>query len=298
MSNFGKDRRSQDLSEEKDQLLEDIKQYTDFDFTEDRSPQPNNGSSGTSSGSGTGYRALDAKTIGLVLVAVYRNISWQATIRNTLHFLKPSFLQGPEARAKIRPAKLHPTSYLDGMRGTAAFSVFIFHLLYSPYMTERGWGANNKHYDFWRLPIIRLPYQGSIGVAIFFVISGYALSYRPIKLVRSGKMLDGYQSLTSTLLRRWARLFLPTAASTFMIMLLLRVGAYESLRKDLKDKVYWRNFVESHPARAGKFTKQLWHWIQQQWLICDVTWKGAGGLCTFYQPMLDCETILANTVLL
>jgi hypothetical protein len=267
MSNFGRDRRS----EEKDQLLEDIKQYTDFEFTEDRSPPPTNAAPAT--------RALDTKTIGLLAVAIFRNISWQAAIRNTLHFLKPSFLQGPEMRAKIRPAKLHPTSYLDGMRGTAAFSVFIFHLLYSPFVTERGWGASNKYYDFVRLPIIRLPYQGSIGVSIFFVISGYALSYRPIKLMRAGKMLDGYQSLTSTLLRRWARLFLPTAASTFMIVLLLRVGAYEPLRKDLKDKMYWRNFVEGHPARAGKFTKQLWHWMGQQWQIIDVTWKGAGGLC-------------------
>ena len=38
-------------------------------------------------------------------------------LASLLWFLVPSYLQGPEARAKLRPTKVTPTTYFDGLRG-------------------------------------------------------------------------------------------------------------------------------------------------------------------------------------
>ena len=282
MNNFGESRRSED-QEEKNLLLEEIKTFEDFETDENHSQR-------TSYGNQT--PKMDADTIRLLMLAIYRKLSLQVSLKSFLHFLKPSFLQGPEARAKIRPAKLHPTAYLDGIRGTAAFCVFMVHYLFSPYNTDVGWGSDGKFYSFWRLPVIRLAYQGSFAVALFFVISGYALSYKPLRLLRANKMLDGYQALASTLFRRWSRLFLPTVASTFMVFLLIRFGAYEAIRPDLENKKYFRYYVEPHPHRFSEcpncFTRQFWHWARQIWWLSDeYRWSDADGQCTFLIQALD-----------
>lgn len=246
-SNYGALRKSEDV--ERDRLLEEINEldaedekYTGFD-----------------SNNPPGWN-----TLFLVIMAAIRTAPW----RGFLRFFIPSFLQGPEARAKLRPTRVHPTAYLDGMRGVAALFVFFCHYGYKSYTTGTGYGARGGFYHFWRLPLIRLWYQGSPGVAIFFVISGYALSFRPLKLMRSGKTLEFYQALNSTLFRRYARLFIPTAVSTFIIMMLLQLGVYEWTREFSHDRKYLHNVTEYH-LRLMPFWTQVWHWVKQMWYFTE-----------------------------
>ena len=97
--------------------------------------------------------------------------------------LVPTFLHRRPQNDHDKANTLAPTAFLDGMRGLAAFVVFICHLTYGTFDITRAWGAPPDpetqspavYRDFLRLPIVRLLYSGPPMVAIFFVVSGYAL---------------------------------------------------------------------------------------------------------------------------
>lgn len=78
-----------------------------------------------------------------------------------------------------------------------------------------------------QLPIIRLAISGLPNVYVFFVISGYALSYKPLKLLyRLERPEDTYRTLASSAFRRHSRLFMPAAVVCFFSMLMVRFGWY------------------------------------------------------------------------
>ncbi|KAH7017196.1 acyltransferase family-domain-containing protein [Ilyonectria destructans] len=200
-----------------------------------------------------------------------RSTHWRVLIVRLAWFFVPSFLQGRSMREQIRPAKLGPTAYLDGMRGMAALFVFHCHYSYSTFAIANGWGFNGGHYEIVRLPFIKLFYAGPAAVCVFFVISGYALSYRPIKNIRSGNVKDFSTGLSSMVFRRAIRLFLPTTISTFMVVCLIRMGVFEWTRAFAMNPTYLRKVREVHPKMLSTAHEQ---WVQ---------WAGAifGGFKVF-----------------
>lgn len=123
------------------------------------------------------------------------------------------------------------TAYLDGIRGVGAFMVFIQHFA-APFQPAIV-GDRNRKFHSWSVfqyPIIRLFYSGgSFAVALFFVLSGFALSRRTLLL----KMRNGTQNslieskVGSAIFRRGIRLFLPATSIVFLIMIGACFGAYE-----------------------------------------------------------------------
>lgn len=61
---------------------------------------------------------------------------------------------------------------------------------------------------------------------IFFVISGYALSYKPIKVSRQGRYDELSSALASSVFRRHPRLFMPAIIVTFCTAILTWLGAF------------------------------------------------------------------------
>ena len=148
--------------------------------------------------------------------------------------LSPSFFLSSRHK---KPRKLFPTSYLDGLRGVAAFFVVVHHYV-TAYTTSSFYGygypygeAPDRYNWFWLLPFVRVMHAGRFMVIIFFVISGYVLSYRSLKLARQGKNLELLDSLSSSVFRRWLRLHLPVAASCFMAFMLARFNAWHYMPK-------------------------------------------------------------------
>jgi peptidoglycan/LPS O-acetylase OafA/YrhL len=122
--------------------------------------------------------------------------------------------------------KLRSTAWLDGLRGLAAFEVFIFH--YDDGWIDRslGWG-NIKFTDpaWYRAPFIRTFYASGDGaVCLFFAISGFALSYKVLTLIRTQQHDKILASLSSSVFRRGIRLYMPVAIETFILMILCRMG--------------------------------------------------------------------------
>lgn len=88
----------------------------------------------------------------------------KSLISGFLWFLVPSFIQeyiSPPTKEK----KLHPTAWLDGLRGYAALFVFWYHMMnpFHPHHLE-GYGYNPSGSHWIQLPIIRLVYSGNVMV--------------------------------------------------------------------------------------------------------------------------------------
>ncbi|KAK2045168.1 acyltransferase [Colletotrichum somersetense] len=155
-----------------------------------------------------------------------------ARLTAILFFLMPSFVQtrlGPNDLKNHR-RRLYPTSWLDGLRGVASLIVFICHYsgpnfgsyLARPYGIPRE--DDNAASSPLQLPFIRVIYSGKPMVHIFFVISGFVLSLKSLQQARKHNYDALHRTLSSSVFRRGFRLFLPTTASTLIIMIMIRLG--------------------------------------------------------------------------
>ncbi len=202
-------------------------------------------------------------TITTFLVAL---IAWAAKLRPLL----PSFI-ADLLRPDLKPKyKIHPTSYLDGLRGLAAFCVCLFHYTQenAPYLM-RAWGVHKKNdfSTFVQLPLIRLIYSGGPMVPIFFVISGFVLSYKPLKSIHARDLDKCYTALVSSTFRRPFRLFLPCLISTLCIAVLVHMGwLYKAKPTVLAEVRKWVADIFLHVTwswdwerqKQGQYDGHLW----------------------------------------
>ncbi|QIW98243.1 hypothetical protein AMS68_003761 [Peltaster fructicola] len=127
---------------------------------------------------------------------------------------------------ETQTAELRSTAWLDGLRGLAAFQVFIFHYCDGWFEHSRGWGQDGvKDQQWWRLPFIRSIYgSGDTAVCVFFAISGYVLTHKMLSLLRQNRRQDVYSFVASAMFRRGVRLYMPVIIESFILMVLGRVG--------------------------------------------------------------------------
>lgn len=198
--------------------------------------------------------------------------------------LLPSFVQNWMGFERSKPEKLSPTSYLDGMRGLAALFVFFCHYSYTCFVITKGYGSGEpgENTNILQLPIIRLFYSGPPMVCLFFVISGYALSLKPLKQLRTQSWDKLFNTMSSSIFRRGMRLFIPTTISTFTIVVMLWLGWYEPTREFAGNKELLRNIIEYHPERLDTFSQQFWDWAWKAFNFIYVWgWDPFGGSTTY-----------------
>ncbi|PSS12381.1 hypothetical protein M430DRAFT_170225 [Amorphotheca resinae ATCC 22711] len=172
--------------------------------------------------------------------------------------LVPSFLQ-PRLRPTPPKPHLHPTSYLDGLRGIASFIVMMGHY------TEENLGWYTEPYGLYengapssplQLPFVRVIYSARPMVHIFFIISGYVLSYKPLKQIHSQQYAALATTLSSSVFRRGIRLFLPSIVTLFIMALAVYYG--------LSDPRYASPFLS--------LSLQLSHWWSTCWELLWASW--------------------------
>ncbi|KAK6542443.1 hypothetical protein TWF694_006396 [Orbilia ellipsospora] len=175
-------------------------------------------------------------------------------------FLIPSFAsQSPEQEHKITP-----TSWLDGLRGIACFIVFIYHYGYAYFPSQRNAYDGEANHYFFQLPVIRIVHSGSAMVAIFYVISGFALSYKTVNLLR--KPISSLQSgsspgqlivvnLASSIWKRWLRLVLPCFGTFMLVSLVVAGGGFETI--PFGQKGLLPRHVEPRPPKLNGLYEQL-----------------------------------------
>jgi peptidoglycan/LPS O-acetylase OafA/YrhL len=187
---------------------------------------------------------IDILTFGLITELPPLGYSGIYLFRRGLLVLLPSFVFiGRKDNTKTKP--IHPTAYLDGVRGMAAFLVFIFHMIiiFFPSLLL-GWKPPART-NFFQLPWIRLVTAGHGMVAVFFVVSGFSISVGPLKRIRSGDMNTFNSSIASSIFRRWLRLYVPCLVMSFIIMVVVYTEGDNGLLGVVK---------------LPTFTDQFWDW--------------------------------------
>lgn len=171
--------------------------------------------------------------------------------KNFFLFLIPSFLS-PHSTLEFKKYKVNSTEWLDGLRGIAAFFVFVYHFVVV-YVEEHDFSWDPvRHPNLIQLPILRLFYSGTAMVRIFFVISGFALTYKPVKLMRKpGSHGSLMKTLASSVFRRYLRLFLPCLGAYFMIHCWRAWGAFDWFEVRHKVNVHiLPGDIEKYPAKS------------------------------------------------
>ena len=143
--------------------------------------------------------------------------------RWSLNIVRPEFLTlHPGSPKKL----LRRTAWLDGLRGFAAFIVYLHHNqlwahdIHGNSVFENAFGYEGRHY-FVALPFIRHFFSGGhFAVAIFFVISGYVLSVKSLGSIQKSQHIVSADSIGSALFRRWLRLYIPVIGFTLSWMII------------------------------------------------------------------------------
>lgn len=124
-----------------------------------------------------------------------------------------------------RKQQLRRTAYLDGLRGFAALLVYWHHHQLWAHETsnvedvfECSWGYKGEYHLATMHGIRTFFTGGHFAVTVFFVISGYVLSLKPLTLLQAGEQAKLGDNVGSALFRRWLRLYLPVIATTFLYM--------------------------------------------------------------------------------
>ncbi|KAL2433893.1 hypothetical protein ABEF95_012544 [Exophiala dermatitidis] len=184
--------------------------------------------------------------------------TWIDGIRASIKdLIEPSMWFGAHRLKK----PLHRTAYLDGLRGFAALLVYILHNqvwghagIGGEFILENAYGWDKQFY-FACLPGIRILFSGGhLAVAVFFVISGYVLSAKPMSLIHAGETTQVADNLGSALFRRWFRLYLPVIATTFLWMTSwhalglrsLAPGAYKPEKTYLDELWKWYTEIKNY----------------------------------------------------
>jgi hypothetical protein len=198
--------------------------------------------------------------------------------KSLLLLLLPSFIFASE-REKLRNRGKSPTAWVDGLRGIAAYIVSIHHYVL-PFFVDHFHGyAPPQHPYIVNLPFIRLFSAGDPMVSIFFAISGFALTYKTVKYLHQKRPLPYqqlHQSLSSSVARRYLRLFLPCFANYVVLGMMRFFGFYDSIVQTPGNRLPGRKLL--FPPKGTSFLNQLYLIVTEfRVLAIDVTVFGQRG---------------------
>ncbi|KAI1425351.1 acyltransferase family-domain-containing protein [Xylaria sp. FL1777] len=193
-----------------------------------------------------------------------------------LKVLLPSFLQTSVTQVELK--RQGPTSWLDGLRGVAALFVVLHHmsLIWFPWDIHDGWTNWNDHLI--QLPIIRLIISGKANVMLFFVISGYALSWKPLHLIQNEEHLKMYQTLASSIFRRHSRLFIPAVIICSPAPVIAYLGGYS------EQGISGAAIKPMNPPRFNTIWGQLGNYVETLMPLSDL--YGPGPIAWIYSDSL------------
>lgn len=180
---------------------------------------------------------------------------------------------------------LHKTAYLDGLRGFAALLVYCLHhqvWAHSGLILENAFGYDHQYY-FACLPGIRTFFSGGhFAVSVFFVISGYVLSAKPLALIHSGDHAGLSQNLASALFRRWLRLYIPVICSTFVTASLPHLFG---LRANFFPQSTWRDEIWKWYCEFKNFSFAFRlggePWFSYSFHVWSIPFEFRGSICIY-----------------
>lgn len=119
-----------------------------------------------------------------------------------------------------------------------------------------------------QMPFIRLLHSGNTMIAVFYIVSGFSLSIKPVALIREQNWEKLLFCLASSTWRRAGRLYLPCLVITLVAGALgTQLGLYEFAREAMKDKLSVPGWTDPQPERFPSLGLQLadWFWHMSAW---------------------------------
>lgn len=153
---------------------------------------------------------------------------------------------------------------LQGLRGIASFLVVLTHLarawdydLFAP-RDEEDVDARVLQW-----PVLRLPWQGRIGVTIFAFLTGYVCALKPTKQARAGDVLGSFTSVAKSAFRRPPRLILPATIALCISWAMAQMGAFVVANRS--DCWWCRYAAPELEATWGAEILRLWENFWSTW---------------------------------
>ncbi len=115
-----------------------------------------------------------------------------------------------------------------------------------------------------QMPIIRVPFQGRVGVPIFAFLTGFVCAYKPLKLAYAqGNQSGALMAIAKSAFRRPPRLVLPAVVATLISFVLTCFGAYRTANRC---DSFWVRFDAPDPVSSfGEEVQRLFHTLLTTW---------------------------------
>lgn len=134
---------------------------------------------------------------------------------------------------------------------------------------HEAWGSSKSEEDnyFAQLPILRLFYSGHVMVSLFFVISGFSISLKALKLARTKSYSAFADTMVSAMFRRALRLYVPCLVMLSVTFVLACCGAFDFMYALTKNNWPFLSSPLKVPevhktifAQFKDFAQQVWYW--------------------------------------
>lgn len=191
----------------------------------------------------------------------------------------------------------HKVAAAEGIRGIACFMVILSHLSLSFFPYLHSFDQNRLQPHALELLIHQSPfaffYSGTAAVYIFFVLSGYVLTYA---IVNSR---DPLQKIRSMSVKRLPRLMLPTLGSCMLLWLAFHTmhpsGLYLSEWIDALGEENPGSFYE---ALYDGIIRTFWYgWSQYNWVLWSIKFECVGSFVVFALLYTHYKNMLTYLVL-
>lgn len=166
----------------------------------------------------------------------------------------------------------------QGLRGIASFLIVLTHLtrawdydLFAPRDDE---GLPPRILQW---PIVRILWQGRIGVPIFAFLTGFVCSLGPLNDSRGGDSLAAFTSVGRSALRRPARLILPATIALMISWLMAQIGAFTVAKRSdswwcrdtspTLENSFWKEVIRLAGNFVSTWTMGHMEYDDQQWVL-------------------------------
>ncbi|KAJ5140728.1 hypothetical protein N7448_004136 [Penicillium atrosanguineum] len=202
-----------------------------------------------------------------------------------MEYIQPNFLYSrildnipwkSDPNVKGDPRK--SVKWIDGLRGIASFLVVLTHL-------ARAWDydlfAPRDNEDaaprILQWPVLRIPWQGRLGVTIFAFLTGYVCALKPLKQARNRDLLGSFTSVAKSAFRRPPRLIFPATIALIISWGMAQCGAFIAANRsdcwwcryaspDLAP-TFWEEFVRLFKNFLDVWTTGYMAYDDHQWAL-------------------------------
>ncbi|KAJ5381489.1 uncharacterized protein N7496_003917 [Penicillium cataractarum] len=190
----------------------------------------------------------------------------------------PAVLPWSQGDSSTKGDPRKSVKWIDGLRGIASFLVVLTHLarawdydLFSPRDTE------DAIPRILQWPILRIPWQGRLGVTIFAFLTGYVCALKPLKLSRAGDTTSAFTTIAKSAFRRPPRLIFPATIALVISWTVAQFGGFTVANRsdswwcryaapDLEDSL-WKEVLRLGENFLSTWTTGYMAYDDHQWAL-------------------------------